>query len=140
MKRTQRGATAVEFALVAMILFMLIIGTMEVGRVLYTWNAANEATRFGARVAVVCTAPNKSLVTKRMQTFLPQLEQDNVTLSYLPDGGPINRVRVSITGLEIQTVIPVFNFKFPVPTSSITLPSESLAGTPADSYLCNPGS
>lgn len=139
MRRTQRGSTAVEFALVAMILFMMIIGMMEVSRVLFTWNAANEATRFGARVAVVCTVGDKSLVTKRMKTFLPSLEEQNVTLTYLPEGGTTQRVRVSISGMEVKTAIPIFQFTFPVPPSGVTLPSESLAGTPADSYLCNPG-
>jgi len=54
LRKSQRGAAAVEFALVAIVFFMLLIGIVEMGRVLFTWNAAAEATRYGARVAVVC--------------------------------------------------------------------------------------
>ena len=45
---------AVEFALVAALFFTLLIGIMEMGRVLFYWNSAAEATRLGARLAVVC--------------------------------------------------------------------------------------
>ena len=41
----QRGAAIIEFALVAMIFFTLLIGVMEFGRWLFTLNAAGEATR-----------------------------------------------------------------------------------------------
>jgi Flp pilus assembly protein TadG len=49
----QRGAAAVEFALVASLLFTLLFGIMEMGRVLFYWNTATEAPDW-ARLAVVC--------------------------------------------------------------------------------------
>lgn len=139
MRSRQRGATAVEFALVAMILFILLIGIMEIARVMFIWNAANEATRYGARVAVVCTVdPTKALVTAKMRRFLPTLTADNVDLEYLPSPTAVELVRVSVTNLSVQTFIPVFAFNIPVPRSTAAIPSESLAGTAGDSYVCNP--
>jgi Flp pilus assembly protein TadG len=139
MKRHQKGATAVEFAFVALILITLVIGIMELGRIMFTWNAANEATRDGARAAVVCTVDtSKALVTARMQRFLPQLTSSEVVVEYLPSPSAVQRVRVAISGLTIEPVVPLFGTSIPVPASAHTLPSESLSGTAAESYLCDP--
>jgi len=83
--RRQKGAAAVEFALIAMVFFILLIGVLEMGRVLFTWNAAAEATRYGARVAAVCDI-NDSAILSRMQDIMPNLEAANVSVSYLPSG------------------------------------------------------
>lgn len=50
----QAGAMIIEFALVALLFFTLLIGIMDFGRWLFTLNAAAEATRWGARLAAVC--------------------------------------------------------------------------------------
>ena len=51
--RSQRGVAAVEFALVAVVFFMILLGIMEFGRIMYVWNTAQEVTRRAAREAVV---------------------------------------------------------------------------------------
>ncbi len=48
-----RGLVAVEFAIVATMLFLLIFGIIEFGRFMYVWNTAQEVTRIAAREAVV---------------------------------------------------------------------------------------
>lgn len=58
MKRTQlrsneRGTSIAEFAMVALIFFIMIFGIIEFGRLLYTHNALADATRRGARYAVL---------------------------------------------------------------------------------------
>ncbi len=65
----QRGVAAVEFALIASILFTVLIGAMEMSRVLFYWNTATEATRLGARLAVVCNQDAAAIKTK-MQAML----------------------------------------------------------------------
>ena len=50
----QSGATTVEFALVLIIFLTFLLAITDFSRMLFTWNAANEATRAGARYAVVC--------------------------------------------------------------------------------------
>jgi len=49
----QRGAAAVEFALIAVIFFGILFGILEFGRGLYVWNSVQEVTRCAARQAVV---------------------------------------------------------------------------------------
>ncbi|MDP3036219.1 MAG: TadE/TadG family type IV pilus assembly protein [Rhodocyclaceae bacterium] len=59
-RQRQQGAAAVEFALVALfILFPLLFAITEFGRMLYVYNAVQEATRNLARQAVVA-APGTS--------------------------------------------------------------------------------
>lgn len=49
----QHGAAAVEFAIIAMLLFTLLFGIMEFGRLFYVFNSVQEVTRHTAREAVV---------------------------------------------------------------------------------------
>ena len=54
MKKPESGSALVEFALALPIFLMFMLGVLDFSRMLFTWNAANEATRAGARYAVVC--------------------------------------------------------------------------------------
>ena len=65
----QRGVAAVEFALIASIFFMLLIGIMEMGRILFYWNTATEATRLGARLAVVCDIGDNAIKSRMVALF-----------------------------------------------------------------------
>lgn len=49
----QRGAAAVEFALIASFFLLLLLGIVEFGRFLYLFNSVQEVTRCAARQSVV---------------------------------------------------------------------------------------
>lgn len=49
--KKQQGVAAVEFAIVIPLLAMLMLGTVELGRMLYQYNAIVKTTRDGARFA-----------------------------------------------------------------------------------------
>ncbi len=49
--KSQRGVAAVEFIIVLPLLAMLMLGTAELGRMLYQYNAVVKTTRDGARFA-----------------------------------------------------------------------------------------
>jgi Flp pilus assembly pilin Flp len=124
----QRGAAAVEFALVAIVFFMLLIGIVEMGRVLFTWNAAAEATRYGARVAVVCGIDDAAILS-RMQRIMPALTETNVSVSYVPSGCSVancQQVSVSIVNVPVTTFIPRAAMTLMVPSFATTLPRESM--------------
>jgi len=144
-RKAQRGATAVEFALVAMILFSLLLGIMEFGRLMFTWNSAVEATRRGARLAVVCDM-NVATIKTSMQKFLPIANVNDIVVSYAPSGctGAANCQSVTVS---ISPNAPAFHYIFPfineswrIPTFSTTLTRESLAtGSGADANPdCSP--
>lgn len=50
-KNCQAGGAAVEFALVAIIFFMFVLGVIEVARAMYVVNTLQEVTRRAARAA-----------------------------------------------------------------------------------------
>lgn len=136
-----------EFALVAGLLFMLLLGVIEMARVLFTWNSAVEATRYGARVAVVCdidkTPPFTSVVS-HMQRIMPQLPANKVNVEYLSQNYsscndtsiPCKWVRVSIPNFQLQTYIPFVDTTLNMPSFSTTLPRESLDSAGGSNPTC----
>lgn len=133
-KRIQAGVAALEFALVASVFFMIMFGAVEMGRLLWTWNAAGEATRLGARMAVVCSLNEAAIVT-RMRERLPALIPGNVTINYLPAGctdATCDSVRVTLAGYTHQAIIPFAPLSIPIPPFQTTLPREFMqsAGNP----------
>lgn len=51
--RSERGAAAVEFALIAPVLLALVFGIIDFGRAMFTYNVLTAAVREGARTAAV---------------------------------------------------------------------------------------
>lgn len=47
------GAGAAEFALVLPLFLVMLLGTIDVGRLMWTWNRAEKATQMAVRYAVV---------------------------------------------------------------------------------------
>jgi len=125
MSRSRRthGAAAVEFALVAVIFFGLLIAAMEMGRLLWTWNAAVEATRKGARMAVVCDKNDPDIKTRMIQ-MLPLLTTSNITIDYFNPGAALNSctpadckyVQISLTGVSYTPIMPFY------PMGALALP------------------
>ena len=116
-----KGATTVEFSLVAMFLFTLMFGLVDFSRWLYAINSAVEATRWGARIAAVCN-PNATGVKAKMLTRLPPgTTTSNITLSYPP-----GMVNVSLTGVPFIPVTWVLPSPITLPALSTTIPTESL--------------
>lgn len=134
---SQRGVAAVEFALIAVMLFTLLIGIMELSRVLYYWNTATEATRLGARLAVVCDQ-NAAAVKTKMQTMLGILNSSNISVEYIGEDGSscdpdsCRSVTVSISGVTVSTLVPLVPLNIAMPSFSTTLPRESLDSTNPD--------
>lgn len=109
MKRTQTGATAIEFALSLLIFLMFLLGIVDFSRMMFTWSAANEAARMGARYAVVCDGTtNTDEVLLKMQGLLPQIA--TIDLDWIPAGcdpTTCEGVTVSITNLDYQWISPI---------------------------------
>jgi len=131
-RTAHRGAAAVEFALVSLVFFTLLIGAMEMARLLYYWNSAAEVTRLGARIAVVCDL-NDSEIKARMRGLLPILTDATIALAYAPAGCDVNTCQsatVSIAATApIQTFIPFVPLSVLMPAFATTLPRESMQST-----------
>lgn len=131
-RSAHRGAAAVEFALVSLVFFTVLIGAMEMGRLLYYWNSAAEVTRLGARIAVVCDL-NDTEIKARMRGLLPLLTDATITLAYAPAGCNVNTCQSATVSIAadtpIQTYIPFVPLTVLMPAFVTTLPRESMQST-----------
>jgi len=101
MLRSERGAAAVEFALIAPLLFMLIFGIIEFGLAWSKKNVYVGAAREGARYAAVECAPEggsagcttaliQNRITQAAVGYPVSFENFSVTPANCPAaGGPI---------------------------------------------------
>lgn len=124
----QRGSAIVEFSLVLIAYLLLVLGIVEMGRALFTFNSAAEVTRLGARLAVV-TKPTDfdTVVVPAMQKIMPALETTNVSVQYLPAGCSTACEYLEV-GINDYTMTLLFwpASSIPVPEFKTTLPVESL--------------
>jgi Flp pilus assembly protein TadG len=142
MKRKQTGATIVEFALGLIIFLMFLFGITDFARMLFTWGAANEATRAGARYAVVCDDTfNQAQVLAKMQALLPQINA--IDLAWIPSGcnaATCEGVTLTITSLNYQWISPIAGAArlapIPMPTFSTFLPREVMHQDPNSAAIC----
>jgi Flp pilus assembly protein TadG len=142
MKKYQRGATILEFTLALFIFLMFLLGIVDFSRMLFTWNAANEATRAGARYAVVCdNTGNKAQVLAKMQALLPQI--GDIDLAWTPPSctaATCQGVNVTITDLDYQWISPIAGMAMlaPVqmPTFRTFLPREVMRSDPNSNSIC----
>jgi Flp pilus assembly protein TadG len=135
MSNKQGGATVVEFALVLLLFSMFLLGLLDFSRLLFTWNAASEATRAGARFATVCAdTTNSSAVLTKMKALLPQVT--SVGVAWEPIGctaATCEGVTVSITGLNYRWISPIpgqVTRLIPMPDFSTYLPREMMRQDP----------
>ena len=144
----QQGATTIEFALVLMFYLTFLLGVLHMSRLLWTWNAASEATRWGARVAVVCDR-GASAVLARMKTYLPQLTDANVVVEWYDGAGNVSPsctfancqgVNVRIVNLNYQWLAPLGFSRiapWPMPSFSTYLPREIMGQDPGSASICS---
>jgi Flp pilus assembly protein TadG len=141
MKALQRGATTIELAFVLVLFFTFLLGVLDFSRMLFTWNAATEAARLGARYAVVCAATGQvQPVLDKMHTMVPEI--GGATLTWEPagcDATTCEAVTVTITGLNYRWLSPVSGVVMPVralPGFSTRLPREMMGQDPNNALIC----
>jgi TadE-like protein len=134
----QRGVAAVEMALVMLFLVQLLLGIVDFGRWLHAINSAGEATRYGARTAVVCdnSLAGRNAARDRMIFFLPPgTPTSAITITPLSGStvgcaaAEVCAVSVSITGVTLPAIAWFLPANLPIPNQSVVLPRESLLST-----------
>lgn len=138
----QDGSTMVEFAIVAALFFTVLLGIVDFGRVLFQWNAAAEATRLGARMAVVCDPNDPSIRARMRDMMLNQgLSDAQLVVSYNPagcDASSCTSVTVSFSNYQIPFISPFMGFIMPdVPPFSTSLPRESMNSAGGLNPVCS---
>lgn len=98
-RRTDRGAAAVEFALLLPVLLLILAGIVDFGRAMFTQISVTNAAREGARAAIGGSATAGDIAT-RAQASAPSLAGSLATTATLCTGaGSSAQVTVS-TGFD----------------------------------------
>jgi Flp pilus assembly protein TadG len=118
--KNQKGASAVEFAIILPVLVMLIFAIFEFGIAFNNYIALTHAAREGVRLAAVAEEEDyiKQEIIQRAPTV--SIEEDNIDIIGLHDkvGMPVT---VSVTGGVLNLDIPLVASKTLMLTSSATL-------------------
>lgn len=101
-KNNRRGATAVEFALVAQVLFLFVFGAYEFSRLHVLRNLAQDAAYFAARDAMVPGATEVE-ATAYANEILSYMDTEGASI-LINDGAGIT---VDSEWITVQVTIPV---------------------------------
>ena len=119
-RQCRRGAAAVEFAIVAPVFFLMILGMIEIGRGVMVQQIITNASREGARVAVLAGATTAEVET-RVQDILTSATVNGATVQVLDeDGNPTNPADVAFGDVINVTV---------------SVPFDQVSWLPASKYL-----
>ena len=149
MRTNHQGMVTVEFVMVVGVFLLILIAIIEFGRVMFIFNALEEGTRRGVRLATVCPIndPRLAHVTIFDETggslIAKDLTTNNVAVLYLDQDGnqiqtpatPNNKVKIRYVRVRIDNyrpsaiLIPYFN-SLPYLNFESTLPRESLGYSP----------
>ncbi|MDX1368989.1 TadE/TadG family type IV pilus assembly protein [Pseudomonas sp.] len=137
-RKRMGGVYVVEFAIIGVLLFTLLFGVLEIGRLSFTVGALNEVARRGARLAAVCTISDPVVLRRAIfnaannggaSGLIGNLTTANLTLTYLGEDGsvvsspndPANLSSIRFVQLSIENF--PFTLLIPAPLGGdITLP------------------
>ncbi|MFZ5631240.1 MAG: TadE/TadG family type IV pilus assembly protein [Bacillota bacterium] len=113
--KNQRGQAMVELALVLPILLILFMGVIEFGRIFHTYLMITNASREGARVAIVGKSDDD--IIDRVKFVTADLDSSELQISVDPGSaerksGILTTVAVSY---RIALVFPLFDAFIPDP-------------------------
>jgi Flp pilus assembly protein TadG len=149
--KRMRGVYVVEFAIIGLLLFTLLFGVLEMGRLYFTVNALNETVRRGARLAAVCDISDPIILRRAIfnaatdsgaSSLIGNLATADLTLTYLDVNGAtvtspndltspngfraIRYVQLGVANFTFNLLIPGFGGVFTLPAFRSTMPRESL--------------
>jgi Flp pilus assembly protein TadG len=126
----RKGAAVVEFAVVAPVLFLLLLGMIECGRMIMVQQSLTTAVREGARTAVI-EGNSSSVAKSAVESFLAGtgITGTNVTVTpsntgSVAHGQPIT-VSVSVPFTKVSWLAHPFFFGSKTLTSTATMRRET---------------
>lgn len=140
-RSNERGGSLIEFTVVATVFFMMLVGIVAAGNLYYTHNALVEATRRGARYAVLNPTGSTTAVQNVVIYGTPtpptgatplvyNLQPGNVTVNYQGLNVAQGTVTVSITGYTFPFVLPSRTTSVTMPPYRTTMTGESAGFIP----------
>lgn len=141
--RDERGATLIEFTVVASAFFLMLVAIVAAGNLYYTHNALVEATRRGARYAVLNPTGSDTAVqnvvvygtdtpAQGATALVHNLTPGNVTVTYSGLNVASGTVTVTINNYFYPFVVPTLTTSIQMPPYRTTLTGESAGFIPPD--------
>ena len=132
-RKTERGASLLEFAIAATVFLTVLFAVVEFGRALWVHNALTDAARRGARYAVLHKATDiddvkKIVVYGDLTSTTPLLENlstSNVTVTYNAFNLDTGTATVFIHDYQFQPILPLVFGAITMPNYTTTLTGES---------------
>jgi len=142
-RRGEHGSTLIEFTVVAAVFFMMLVAIVAAGNLYYTHNALVEATRRGARYAVLNPTGSTDAVrnvvvygtatpAQGATSLIYNLQPGNVTVTYSALNVGSGTVTVTISGYSYPFVAPTLTTSITMPPYRTTLSGESAGFIPPD--------
>lgn len=104
--RDERGASAVEFAMIVPLLVTIVLGIAEFGHAFQVQGTLSAAAREGARVMALQNDPAaaKAAVRNAAPTLDPVIADDQITIS--PAACPVSTAGTTLVELTIDYPMP----------------------------------
>jgi len=139
----ERGGSLIEFTVVASVFFLMLVGIVAAGNLYYTHNALVEATRRGARYAVLHPSGSNDDVANVVvygtatpaegaTSLIYNLQTGNVTVTYSGLNVASGTVTVTINEYTFPFVLPTSTTSIAMPPYRTTLTGESAGFIPPD--------
>lgn len=119
-----RGAEAVEFAVIVPVLLALLFGLISFGLLFFSQISLEQAAREGARLAAICNQDSACLsgVPARVQSRAPNIAIDSsqITVTPCPAGDPTASATVTVA----------YKYKLGIPPFAAGITLRGKASTP----------
>ena len=108
--RDSRASSAAEFALVLPLLLIFLLGIIDVGRLMWTWNRAEKATQMGVRYAVATDPVATGIATYSCATGSSSIAQgSSIGTSYFSSMTCNSTACGSCSGSACNSLITPYN-------------------------------
>lgn len=115
-KLKEQGQSMVELALTITILFILLAGTIDLGRALFTWLEMRDAAQEGASYGAIC--PNSAKIEARTRSNLNPIYTYSVVPSLPASPHPGGTVIVNVS-TDLPLTMPFLGTVLGSPTIAI---------------------
>jgi len=138
-RRGERGSTLVEFSITGTVFLLAFFGVLDFGRLLWTHNALNDATRQGARAAVSSSVTSTAAIKNAVlygdsnggtAPLVSGLTAGNVQVIYNNVGLGRGTATVKITGYRFKFAALFFGVDIQMPDYQTTLTGETMGFAP----------
>ena len=123
LKRDVAGVTAIEFAVVAPVLFILVFGIIETGQLIFTKQQLHYAVESAVRSVMINPAMAESEIRTHILNKMSTINDSDLVVI-----APIGTT--FLNSIEMRNIIAEYDFNFFVPysnLSSMTLTSDGYA-------------